>query len=118
MISYTEYYKNHYSIQIKDLKQPMLVSMKERKIDGKEAEPLKFCLVPELAFLTGYTDEMRADNQVGHAMISYKLSNYYPIIIQLLFNYYPICNNLKKKTLSIWFFFDKYDKYFRFLQPF
>lgn len=74
--SYLDYYKNHYQIEIKDHKQPMLISIKERKIDGKEAEPLKFCLVPELAFLTGYTDEMRADNQVGHVTIFFNVNSF------------------------------------------
>lgn len=61
-ITYVDYYKQHYSIEIQDLKQPLLVSRKERRVSGKEdKELMKFCIIPELCYLTGISDELRSD---------------------------------------------------------
>lgn len=64
-VSYVDYYKSHYNIEIKDLKQPLLISRKEQRVEGKD-EPavLTFCLIPEISYLTGITDELRADFKV------------------------------------------------------
>lgn len=64
-ITYVEYYKTQYNIDIKDTRQPLLISRKERRVAGKEdTETLTFCLVPEISYLTGLTDELRADFKV------------------------------------------------------
>lgn len=64
-VTYAEYYKSHYNIELKDLKQPLLISRKERRVDGQEGtETLTFCLIPEICYLTGLTDELRADFRV------------------------------------------------------
>lgn len=64
-VSYVEYYRSQYNIEIKDLKQPLLISRKEVRISGKdEPQLLVFCIVPEICYLTGLTDEMRADYKV------------------------------------------------------
>lgn len=61
-VTYVEYYKSHYNIDLKDLKQPLLISRKERRVQGQEGtETLTFCLIPEICFLTGLSDELRAD---------------------------------------------------------
>lgn len=61
-ITYVEYYKQHYNIDIKDTTQPMLVCLKERRVAGSnEKETRKFCILPELAHLTGMSDEQRKD---------------------------------------------------------
>ncbi|XP_053610721.1 piwi-like protein Ago3 [Plodia interpunctella] len=59
-ISYIDYYKNNYGIEIKDWDQPMLISRQTKRMPGSEA-PTDFmiCLVPELCQLTGLTDEQR-----------------------------------------------------------
>lgn len=64
-ISYVEYYKKHYNIEIKDVNQPLLINRKDQKIIGQAApETITFCLIPELCYLTGLTDEMRSDFKV------------------------------------------------------
>lgn len=64
-ISYVDYYKKHYAIEIKDLKQPLLISRKERRISGKpQPEELTFCIIPEISYLTGLRDEIRNDVRV------------------------------------------------------
>ncbi|KAK9506113.1 hypothetical protein O3M35_008106 [Rhynocoris fuscipes] len=62
-ITYAEYYKHHYAIKIKDLRQPLLKSRVKGKIKGKEENTL-VNLIPELCYLTGLTDTMRADMRV------------------------------------------------------
>lgn len=64
-MTYIQYYRTQYDLGICDEKQPLLVSRKERRVNGKtEMETLSFNLVPELCCLTGLTDEMRADQKV------------------------------------------------------
>lgn len=64
-ISYIEYYKRQYNIEIKDKNQPLLVNKLERRVSGKqEKEEIRFCLIPEICFLTGLTDTMRSDFKV------------------------------------------------------
>lgn len=64
-VSYVEYYKSHYNINIRDHNQPLLVSMSERRIIGQaEKEQTKSCLIPEISFLTGLTDTMRSDQRL------------------------------------------------------
>lgn len=59
VISYVEYYKSQYNIEIRDLKQPLLISRKEVRVSGEEEKrQLVFCIIPEISFFTGLTDEM------------------------------------------------------------
>lgn len=65
-ISYTEYYKSQYNITIKDQKQPLLIHREEVRVQGKaEKETRTMCIVPEIAYLTGLTDEIRSDMKVN-----------------------------------------------------
>lgn len=64
-ISYVEYYKQQYNITIHDLKQPLLINRKERRIAGEDKpQEVMMCLIPEISYLTGLTDEMRNDFKV------------------------------------------------------
>jgi aubergine len=64
-VSYVEYYKTQYNIDIKDPKQPLLLSRKERRVSGQEQkQEFVFCLIPEICYLTGMTEEMRSDFKV------------------------------------------------------
>lgn len=68
-VTYVEYYKTNHGIDIHDVKQPLLISYKDRKMMAKngrvQQDSLSICLIPELARLTGLTDEMRKDNMVS-----------------------------------------------------
>lgn len=57
--TFVEYYKDHYDLDIKDTKQPLLVNHVKRS--GLESPTIKICLVPELCFVTGLTDSQKAD---------------------------------------------------------
>ena len=61
-ITYMEYYKEQYDIEIRDLKQPLLDHRMERRVVG---ETQLHCLIPEICYLTGLIDEMRADFEVN-----------------------------------------------------
>lgn len=64
-ISYVQYYKQQYNIDIRDLKQPLLIHRKERRVAGQEKpQEMMMCLIPEICYLTGLTDEMRSDFKV------------------------------------------------------
>ncbi|XP_015904269.2 piwi-like protein Ago3 [Parasteatoda tepidariorum] len=70
-ISFMDYYKRSYDIDIEDSKQPLLIS-KAKKREMKEGEePRLICLIPELCFMTGLTDEMRNDFKVMRDVASY-----------------------------------------------
>lgn len=61
-ISFVDYYKKQYGLEIVDVQQPMLVNRKSVKKAGSlEKEDRMVCLVPELCHLTGLTDAMRND---------------------------------------------------------
>uniref|UniRef100_A0A1I8JVL5 Uncharacterized protein n=1 Tax=Anopheles quadriannulatus TaxID=34691 RepID=A0A1I8JVL5_ANOQN len=71
-ISYVEYYKEQYGLEIKDHQQPLLLNRSERRVVGKtEPEEMIVCLVPEICFLTGLTDEMRNDHKVMRDIATY-----------------------------------------------
>lgn len=75
-ISYQDYYKRIYNIDIQDTEQPLLLHRdKPRKGAPETEEPRLVCLVPELCTLTGLTDTMRSDFRVmkdvaGHTRVS------------------------------------------------
>ncbi|XP_033215662.1 piwi-like protein Siwi [Belonocnema kinseyi] len=58
-ISYIDYYKSRYGINVTNITQPMLVSRSKPK-DRRAGEAELIYLMPELCRLTGITDEMRA----------------------------------------------------------
>ncbi|XP_035915342.1 protein argonaute-3-like [Anopheles stephensi] len=71
-ITYVEYYKQQYSIDIHDHQQPLLLNRQERKVANKETpQELSICLVPELCYLTGLTDDMRKDYKVMRDIATY-----------------------------------------------
>uniref|UniRef100_H2Y4C9 Uncharacterized protein n=1 Tax=Ciona savignyi TaxID=51511 RepID=H2Y4C9_CIOSA len=65
MITFVEYYRVQYKIEIQDLKQPLLVHRPkketQREFKRKDGEDHLICLVPELCFLTGLSDKLRND---------------------------------------------------------
>ncbi|XP_076360662.1 piwi-like protein 1 [Tachypleus tridentatus] len=64
-ISFMEYYKRSYDIQIQDENQPLLIHRpKPKKGDPREEMSKFICLVPELCYMTGLTDDMRSDFKV------------------------------------------------------
>ncbi|KAH8377177.1 hypothetical protein KR093_003884 [Drosophila rubida] len=65
--SYIEYYKAHHNINIKDSKQPLLISVKQHRKNetaSKVDDEIRYCLIPELCYLTGIHDEVRADKKL------------------------------------------------------
>lgn len=76
--TYYDYYLQHHNIQIQDRNQPLLVHNEVRKVrrgtgrigdavnggGAVQEEQVIFCLIPELCYLTGLTDEMRSDFKV------------------------------------------------------
>ncbi|KAM9811002.1 piwi-like protein 2 [Neosynchiropus ocellatus] len=62
-ITFVEYYKKNYGIQIKEMDQPLLLHRpKERaRPGGKQIITGEILLVPELSFMTGIPEKMRKD---------------------------------------------------------
>lgn len=58
-VSYFDYFKNHWEETITDMRQPLLIHRPRPK--RGESETQVICLVPELATVTGLTDEIRSD---------------------------------------------------------
>lgn len=64
-VSYVQYYKQQYGIEIRDLKQPLLISREEKRVSGQaEKKTFIYSIIPEICYLTGLTDEQRADFKV------------------------------------------------------
>ncbi|XP_013862602.1 piwi-like protein 1, partial [Austrofundulus limnaeus] len=60
-ISFKNYYKTQYGLDITDGNQVLLVSHVKKMPSGGEPAPGPAMLVPELCYLTGLTDKMRKD---------------------------------------------------------
>ncbi|XP_034243669.1 piwi-like protein Siwi [Thrips palmi] len=69
-ITYAQYMSRKYQIEIRDLKQPLLVSKaKARDVRAGMSEIVN--LIPEVCYLTGLTDNMRADFRLMQALAQY-----------------------------------------------
>lgn len=68
--TYIDYYMRNYEMEIKDKNQPLLVCRSKTKVDGAEKEVL-IHLVPEVCYMTGLTDNMRANFKVMQDLAQY-----------------------------------------------
>ncbi|KAJ8714986.1 hypothetical protein PYW08_004967 [Mythimna loreyi] len=71
-VSFIDYYKNNYGIEIKDWDQPLLISRDSKRMPGQE-KPTDFmiCLIPELCQLTGLTDDQRSNFRLMKDVATY-----------------------------------------------
>ncbi|CAH2043482.1 unnamed protein product, partial [Iphiclides podalirius] len=71
-ISFVDYYKKNYGIDIMDWDQPLLISRDTKRMPGAE-QPTDFmiCLVPELCQLTGLTDDQRSNFRLMKDVATY-----------------------------------------------
>lgn len=66
-ISFIEYYKKSYNLDIIDHEQPLLLHRpkKRQEQDGQGKKQLEvICLIPEFCYMTGLTDDLRQDFRV------------------------------------------------------
>ncbi|XP_047521926.1 piwi-like protein Ago3 [Pieris napi] len=71
-ISYIDYYKKNYNIDIMDWDQPILISRDTKRISGEEKEvDYMICLIPELCQLTGLTDDQRSNFRLMKDVATY-----------------------------------------------
>lgn len=63
-ISYIQYYKDAYGIKITDPQQPLLLHKVKKKELREQGQTKVLCLIPELCYMTGLTDDMRQDFRV------------------------------------------------------
>ncbi|XP_078401913.1 piwi-like protein 4 isoform X2 [Cetorhinus maximus] len=63
-VTYVDYYSQQYDIPITDLNQPMLVSQLKSKHYVKDVAPRIAHLIPEFCFLTGLSNQARADFRI------------------------------------------------------
>jgi len=66
-ISYVQYYKERYQVDIKDQNQPLIMSMPKRS-ERRAGQEGPVYLVPEVCFMTGLSDEQRANFKLMKAM--------------------------------------------------
>ncbi|CAG9858425.1 unnamed protein product [Phyllotreta striolata] len=61
-ISFIDYFKRQYDITIRDLNQPLLIHRKSVMVPGSSEKVERMvCLIPEISYLTGMSDNMRND---------------------------------------------------------
>lgn len=69
-ISYVQYYKERYQVDIKDKNQPLIMSMPKRS-ERRAGQEGPVFLVPEICFMTGLSDEQRANFKLMKAVGDY-----------------------------------------------
>lgn len=88
--------RKHYDIEIKDKKQPLLLSIPKKSKNmpepGGNAKPADIiCLIPELCFLTGMTEDIKNDIHIKK-------------VFNLIFSKNCFSNTLKKLNFKNIFF--------------
>jgi len=71
MISYAQYYKEKYGITIKDLNQPLIISMPSKQDQRKYGRTDPVHLIPEICNMTGLSDDQRANFKLMKAVGEY-----------------------------------------------
>jgi len=101
-ISYLKYYETKYNKKIRDPKQVMIISMPKVK-DQRGGVTGPIYLVPELCFMTGLSDEQRANFQLMKAMGDYTRQGPEPRV-QTLNKFSERLNSKKEivEELSAW----------------
>jgi len=69
-MTYMKYYSQRYNKTIQDVKQPLLISM-PKMADQRAGQTGPIYLVPELCFMTGLSEEQRANFQLMKALGDY-----------------------------------------------
>lgn len=80
-ISFKDYYQERYNITVRNLNQPMLISMPKDK-DKRRGDLSAVKIIPELTHMTGITDEQRANYQ----MMNVRVTNFHDFILSLWFD--------------------------------
>ena len=75
-LSYMDYYKRQYGLEIRDPNQPLLIHRPKKKALNEEDVEKLICLIPELCLLTGMTDAMRADFRIMKEVRYYKYKSF------------------------------------------
>jgi aubergine-like protein len=59
-------FREHYNIEIKDLKQPLLLNRAKKSKSGEAEKGATeiICLIPELCFMTGMSEGIRNDIKI------------------------------------------------------
>jgi aubergine len=103
-IKFSDYYKINYNIAIQDMKQPLLFNRQEVRMSGqRDKKEINVCLIPELCYLTGLTDEMRNNFSLMKDLATYtKMSPYQRTVAYKNFIDNINNNDEAKDLLSVW----------------
>ena len=86
-LSYMDYYKRQYGLEIRDPNQPLLIHRPKKKALNEEDVEKLICLIPELCLLTGMTDAMRADfrimKEVRYSKYKFNFGNWHTICVRI-----------------------------------
>lgn len=65
-----EYYKVHWNLTIKDVKQPLLLHRAKKRLTQGGTKEEEILLIPELCYMTGLTDKIRSDFKIMRDLAS------------------------------------------------
>lgn len=60
-MTFKDYFYRQYQIELQDLEQPLLITRGRKKILQEGEKEVLLCLMPEVCYATGLTDDMRSD---------------------------------------------------------
>ena len=70
-ITYLDYYKKNYGVNIKNPNQPLIKVLADKKFNKKNEEKKYIFLIPEMVALTGLTDEQRSNFKIMKSLGEY-----------------------------------------------
>ncbi|KAL9919505.1 protein argonaute-3-like [Glossina fuscipes fuscipes] len=103
-LSFLDYYRRNYNIEIEDTNQPLLICIKKQRMSQRsQAEDLVICLIPELCYVTGLRDEIRANHKLMREIATFTCLSPVQRINALKKFYTNIDNSPEsRKILSVW----------------
>lgn len=60
-VTFKDYFYRQYQIELQDLEQPILITRGKNKLLRHDEKEVLLCLIPEICYMTGLTDDMRSD---------------------------------------------------------
>ena len=88
--SFAEYYKERYNMEVRDMNQPLLISMPKDK-DRRRGDMMAVKIIPEFAQMTGFTEQQRNNYKMMNVSVDRYIFNLSVFVQFVLLSIFAIC---------------------------